>query len=322
MNALISICVPVYNVAPYIERCMHSLMQQTYKNIEYIFVDDCSTDNSIALLQAVAYGYPERQSAVRVLRNDRNHGLAYTRRVSIQAAKGDYVLCVDSDDYIEPDTVQQLYEAVNSPDCDIVIGAYVCEKGEERQIVKFSFLTEYDSLFPALIENRIGNIWGNLIRRSLFSQPSVRFAPDGQDYMEDRTAMLYLTDAARGFNVIDVPLYHYVQHKDSISNNKTDKHFRGLICYWELADEYLAQHGLTEQYRAITDREKLTDKVHLLHFCKDVSVCQRYANLYAEAEAHQPTLQLSGGKRLTRFLTNHHLWLIMHLYKWYMELRS
>lgn len=319
MNALVSICVPVYNVAPYIERCVQSLMQQTYDNLEYIFVDDCSTDQSVSLLQAVIAAYPQRQPHVRILHNDRNHGLAYTRRVSIEAAKGEFVLCVDSDDYIDPNTVERLCQGVQTADCDIVFGGYVKQCGQQQELVTFSHLKQCDSLLTALLEDNICNIWGNLIRRSLFDLPLVHFAPEGQDYMEDRTVMLYLSHVARQYNVVDEPLYHYIQHDGSVSAGKTDKHFRCLIRYWELADAYLAEIGLTDRYRVLTDRQKLTDKAHLLLFCNDVAICRKYAGLFPEAEANHPKLQLSRGKRLTRFLVRHQLWGLMRLYKHYIR---
>lgn len=321
MNALVSLCVPVYNVAPHIEQCVQSLMQQTYDNIEYIFVDDCSTDNSVALLQTVVGAYPQRQPNVHILHNDRNHGLAYTRRASIEAAKGEFILCMDSDDYLSLNTVERLCSACDSEDCDIVFGGLVKENGSSTRTSSLAFLRSYDSLLTAVLEGSIGNLCGNLIRRSLFDLPLVHFAPEGLDYMEDRSVMLSLSYTARRFSIMDEPLYHYVQHSGSVSAGKNDKHFQCLIRYWQLADAYLAQIGQTDHYRTLTNIQKLTDKVHLLHFCNEISLCRKYADLFPEAEAQHPKLQLSRGKRLTRFLAKHHLWGFMRLYKHYVSQR-
>ena len=321
MNPLISICVPVYNVAPFIERCVHSLMQQTYGNLEYIFVDDGSTDNSIALLQKVVSTYPQRKEHIHIIHNDRNHGLAYTRRVSIEAATGEVVICVDSDDYVEPDMAEQLLQACDTPDCDIVAAGYIDEKlSGEKSVIMPLPLQQQDLLWEAL-EDNISRLWSKLIRRSLFDLPEVNFAPEKMDYLEDRIVLLYLAGAARRINTIHMPLYHYAENNTSVSSGKGDKHFRCLINYWELADSYLAQRGLTDKYLAFTDREKLTDKVHLLHFCYDISVCRQYVNLFADIEARRPALQLTRGKRLTRLLTKHHLWTLLRLYKYYQKCR-
>jgi len=305
MQPLISICVPVYNVAPYIERCVHSLMQQTYENLEYIFVDDCSTDNSVSVLQKVITGYPYRTDQVRILHNDRNHGLAYTRRVSIEAAKGEYILCVDSDDYLDRDATEKLYRSC-SGNCDIVFGTIYGEKIE---------LSDQSNLLQALLEDRICHLCGNLIKRSLFSLPSVQYVPEGLNYMEDRTQMLYLCGAAKNFNVLHEPIYHYVQHEKSVSYNKKESHIKNMLSFWGLADKYLEQYRVSNTYQRLTNKRKIEDKIHLLHFCDDISVCRKYADIFPEAEKTNPRLQLPRGKRLTRFLMKYHLWGLLWLYK-------
>lgn len=305
MQPLISICVPVYNVAPYIERCVHSLMQQTYENLEYIFVNDCSTDHSVSILQKVITDYPNRIGQVKILRNDRNHGLAYTRRVSIEAAEGEYILCVDSDDYLDRDATEKLYQSCSS-NCDIVIGtAY----GEKRE------LSGNSNLLQALLEDELCHIWGNLIKRSLFLEPFVLYVPEGLNYMEDRTQMLYLCGAAKKYNVLTEPIYHYVQHENSISYSKKESHIKNMLSFWGLADKYLEQYGVSNTYQRLINRRKIEDKIHLLHFCDDISVCRKYADIFPEAEKTNPRLQLPRGKRLTRFLMKYHLWGLLWLYK-------
>ena len=305
MQPLISICVPVYNVAPYIERCVHSLMQQTYTNLEYIFVNDDSTDDSVDIIRKIIDKYKNRIYNVQIIDNDCNHGLAYTRRISIEAAKGEYFICVDSDDYLDRDAIEKLYQSC-LPNCDIVLGIIYGEKCE---------ITSKDHLLQALLEDKICHICGNLIKRSLFSSPSTQYVPEGLNYMEDRTQMLYLCGAAKKFNILYEPIYHYVQHDNSVSYCKKESHIKNMLSLWRLADTYLEKHGLTSRYQQVTTRRKIEDKIHLLHFCKDVSVCRKYADIFPEAEAHHPKLQLTRGKRLTRFLTKHHFWFLLWLYK-------
>ena len=317
MLPLVSICVPVYNVAPYIARCMHSLMQQTYGNIEFVFVDDCSTDDSVSLLQNVIAGYPDRAKQVRILHNDRNHGLAYTRRVSIEAAKGEWILCVDSDDYIEPVTVERMYAAC-TPDCEMVIGGYMDHNSSGSVVVDVS-RTPKEDLLRAALEDQICRLSGKLIRRNLFNHPNTRFAPDGLNYLEDRFVLFCLCGVIRHISIVSEPFYHYVQHTDSVSFTKTDYHFRCLIQYWQFVDRYLNEHHLTDTYRALVERQKMEDKTHLLHFCPDVSVCRQYADIFPEAETQQPALNVTRGLRITRFLTHHHLWILLYFYKKYVK---
>lgn len=104
----VSICVPVYGVERYIERCARSVFEQTYDNIEYIFVDDCSPDHSIDILKNVIEEYPARKPNVRIVRHEHNRGLAAARNTAIDNAGGDFVLHIDSDDYIPSDYVSLL----------------------------------------------------------------------------------------------------------------------------------------------------------------------------------------------------------------------
>lgn len=94
---LVSVIVPVYNVAPYIERCAKSLFEQTLKDIEIIFVDDCSSDNSIELVKNLASNYPDRLAQIKYVRHERNRGLAQARKTGLDIATGEYVAHCDSD---------------------------------------------------------------------------------------------------------------------------------------------------------------------------------------------------------------------------------
>ena len=102
-NPKVSVIIPVYNVEKYIERCARSLLEQSLKDIEYIFVDDCSPDNSITMLENILKEYPERQPLVKILFHEPNRGLAYTRQEGVDAAKGEYIIHCDSDDWVEPE---------------------------------------------------------------------------------------------------------------------------------------------------------------------------------------------------------------------------
>lgn len=322
MQPLVSICIPVYNVAPYIARCVCSLMEQTYDNLEYIFVDDCSTDGSLEVLKREVAKHPDRSEHVHVLVSEHNQGPSHARRIGVEAAQGEFIIYVDSDDYFEKEMVERLYGGCNHADCDLVFGAYVTETEKQQEVFDYSSLTHYDGLLTALFDNQICNLFAVLIRRSLFQNPSVQQAPDGMYYMEDRLTLLYLAGAARKFNVVSTPLYHYARRRDSVSYTKNEKHFRCTVLFWQAADAYLAAHKLAERYRSVTDREKLNDKIHLLHFCPDVSVCRQYADLFPEEEERNIPLSLPRGKQLTRFLTKHHLWLLLRCYKSFIALKT
>lgn len=122
MNSpLVTIIIPVYNVEKYIDRCLDSLFLQTYLNIEYIFVDDCTPDNSITHIYEKLDLYPKRKSAVHVLKHSINRGLTAARQTGLQYASGDFVWHIDSDDFIALDAVELLVNKALTTNSDMVI---------------------------------------------------------------------------------------------------------------------------------------------------------------------------------------------------------
>ena len=121
MKNKVSILVPVYGVEKYIEQCAVSLMEQTYENIEYIFVNDCTKDNSINILREVINRYPQRKSQVQIINHEKNRGLAAARNTALDASSGEYLWHVDSDDWIALDAVEKLVNIAIAKKSDIII---------------------------------------------------------------------------------------------------------------------------------------------------------------------------------------------------------
>ena len=131
----VSVLVPVYGVERYIADCARSLLAQRETDAEFLFIDDASPDNSIARLQEVLAACPERAARARILHHDRNRGLAAARHTAIEAAQGEYILHVDSDDFLNDDlALARLSAEARRTDADLVFGGY-CEHssaGERR----------------------------------------------------------------------------------------------------------------------------------------------------------------------------------------------
>ena len=162
----VSILIPVYGVEKYIARCARSLFAQTYANIEYIFVDDCSPDNSIGLLYSIIEEFPMRREQMRVVRQDRNRGLGAARRRAMEECVGEYVMHVDSDDCVTENAVAKLVSAALATGADIVDGAYrefsSNDKGDAPGVYP-SHLPKEQMLKHILLQNVVGNnIWSRL----------------------------------------------------------------------------------------------------------------------------------------------------------------
>ncbi len=119
-EALISVIVPVYNVEKFVGRCLNSILNNTYKNLEIICIDDGSTDNSLEVLRA----YEAKDSRVHVY-SQNNHGIAYTRNAGTRLSTGDYVAYIDSDDWIHRRYFELLMNAMYAADADIAMCNYI-----------------------------------------------------------------------------------------------------------------------------------------------------------------------------------------------------
>ena len=123
-NYDVSIIVPVYNVEKFIEKCTITLMEQDYKNIEYIFVNDCTPDNSMQVLSDTLAKYPNRKDDIKIINNAQNSGSSITRKNGFDIANGEYILFIDSDDWVELDMVSSMLKKAKETDADIVCCDY------------------------------------------------------------------------------------------------------------------------------------------------------------------------------------------------------
>ena len=189
MSPKVSILVPVYNVEAFIERCAVSLFEQTFDDIEYIFVNDCTPDNSIEVLKKVIEKYPNRNSHIKIIHHKTNRGLAGARNTGIQNATGDYILHIDSDDYIELDTVRLLYNSALNNDSDMVVCDYILEWKSQRKLI----LQNWDSsnkefIKKVLTVEAMPCVWNKLIRRSIYIDNNVK-AIEGVNFGEDLSVL-------------------------------------------------------------------------------------------------------------------------------------
>ena len=201
--------MPIYGVEKYIERCAVTLFEQTYDNLEYIFVNDCTTDDSMAILEEVISRYPARSSAVRIIAHEKNRGLAAARNTTVENCTGEFILHVDSDDYIENNTVELLVKEQKKNDADIVTCGIFMHK---PRTVTTRILPHYSSpkvMALKLIGRQTAvNIWGRLIRRSLYIDNDIK-AMEGVNMGEDYSVSPILAYHAKIVATLEQPLYHY-----------------------------------------------------------------------------------------------------------------
>lgn len=222
----VSVIVPVYKVEHFIERCMRSLMNQTLQDVEFIVVDDCSPDNSISIAKQVAGDYPDRQ--VTFIVHEINKGLPAARNTGLAIAKGEYVFHCDSDDFVEADMLEALYEKAKSENADIVWCDWFLSFERNERYMKQPY---YDSAINALKGMLSGvmkyNVWNKLVRRELYTTNAISF-PAGYGMGEDMTVMK-LFACAKKVTYLPKAFYHYVKlNASAFSNTYSENHLTEL----------------------------------------------------------------------------------------------
>lgn len=226
-NILVSIVIPVYGVEKYIERCAVSLFEQTYDNIEYIFVDDCTPDASITKMEAVLARYPNRKAGVNVVKNISNRGLAAVRNIGVEHCRGQFLLHVDSDDWIDTDVVELCVKEQQINDSDIVLFDRKIYRNEDVQMIPAKDVESKESfLVQMLMREREISIWGMLIRTSLYIDNGIECV-DGVNMSEDYQTSPRLAYYANKIVVAHGVYYNYeCRNMKSISATFTEKNVK------------------------------------------------------------------------------------------------
>ena len=175
----ISIIIPVYNVAEYITECLQSVMRQTYKGeIECILVDDCGTDNSIAVAEKLLADYKGAIS-FRILRHAHNRGLSAARNTGTDAATGDYIYYLDSDDYISDDCLEVLTEPLKKKEYDMVVGNYTIVGRNadvpQIQLERDQEITGADFILKCAKSEMIITAWNKLYKFAFLRSNHIHF---------------------------------------------------------------------------------------------------------------------------------------------------
>lgn len=224
----VSVIVPIYKVEPFIARCARTLMEQTLSDVEYIFVDDASPDGSISILRKVLADYPQRLDYVKILTHAENKGLPAARNTGLDAAKGEYIFHCDSDDFVESDMLEQLYNEGKRKKADIVwCDWWLSFAKNERYMKQPVYSTAMEALKGMLSGVMKFNVWNKLIRRDLYTDSKVKF-PEGYGMGEDMTVIRLF---ARADNVAYLPkaFYHYVKlNAGAFSKTYSKRHLEEL----------------------------------------------------------------------------------------------
>lgn len=221
----VSIIIPVFNSEEYLERCINSLINQTLKDIEFIFVDDGSSDSSAEIIKKYAATFPNKV----IYHYQNNSGQGAARNTGLDISKGKYIGYVDSDDYVELNMFELMYDKAVKTDSDIVIcGSYNVSEDEKKiQVDIVRKLDESDKTNAFLGKMAV---WNKLYKKEVISD--IRFR--SKVWYEDVDFTLRVLERVKKISFLDLPLYHYVVRQGSTMNNNNYKRNVEIIDAFEV----------------------------------------------------------------------------------------
>lgn len=236
---MISVIVPVYNAEHFLNRCIDSILAQTYQNFELILVDDGSTDCSLKVLRE----YAEKDKRINVI-SQQNKGVSGARNTGLQIAKGEYFLYVDADDWIEENMLETLLSAGKRENADIIMCK--SDHAETKTDVINTQTTEVESWnqntqkYEFMKHKRLtGMLWNKLIRRSLSNEV---WFNEKTGYGEDAEFLWKILKASQKMIVLNTILYHHVLEETSISHlSFSDKKYSAIPMWEKIVNEVLKE---------------------------------------------------------------------------------
>lgn len=229
----ISIIIPIYNVAPYVERCLYSALNQSYENIELVLVDDCGTDNSMNIVSEVVEKYVGNKKIL-LFKHEHNLGLSAARNTGIKNATGDYLLFLDSDDEIPLNAVELLLEATNE-NPDFVIGN-IKVLGSDKFSFYFSIPSGVIQGNELILDSFIKDKWYSMAVNKLIKKEFLLnhhlFFKEGILH-EDELWSFILATKANKMSVVKDYTYHYYIRNDSITGKISIRNYESnaiILC--------------------------------------------------------------------------------------------
>ena len=310
-NILVSILMPVYKVEQYLEKTLDSIFTQTYPEINFVFVNDCSPDNSLLVLKDTISKHHIDNSRYVIVNHEQNEGIAVSRADAMANAKGDYIFFVDSDDWIEPDTVEQMVMATNDGTIDIVgcdfmkdflSGKTTCHHEKYAETCR-------ENMYRCLNYDIATVLWKLLIRRSLFDNISIT---PHVDIVEDYIISVKLYYYAKSFVALPKAFYHYVQYNQARVSLQTlwsvNMHIKGV----EEVEAFLREKDL---YDDNVEHKLLLRKFNIKSnfLTKQLLDYQSYKSTFPEAKGIWREINYSRKERIKFWLAEHGLYSVLKL---------
>lgn len=248
----VSVIIPVYNVSKYIERCLLSVLNQTWQDLEVILVDDCTPDNSMEIVEAVIASHL-RGIVIKCLRHTKNSGQSAARNTGIRVATGDYLYFLDSDDYLPCDSISTLANLANKKEYDFVLGNFEIV-GNSRSIpfmkMKEGAVFSQDEILSSYAHDLWPRtVWNMLIRKKFLLAESL-FFEEGIIHEDDLWTFLLACKANTAYFVNRVTYYYYT-HFHSTTGNPSMWNLECRVRIIELMFEFIETSVVLKKNRSV-----------------------------------------------------------------------
>ena len=247
----ISIIIPVYNVEPYLNKCLDSVLNQSYSNLEILVINDGSTDNS----PKICDDYAKHDKRIKVFHQE-NKGLSSALNVGLKHLTGDYLGFVDSDDWIEPDMFEVLYNTVKYEDVPISIVSYFIDSDitstpvENKTLIPPGVIPQKNMLVYPLDRDHYmgycGYVWNKLYRADIIKSSNMLFDENIKYGMDSIFYFsLILSQSCEGIYT-NKPLYHYLQRDSAISKSKSYEIKNDILTVYKKIEDLLNNNGFSD----------------------------------------------------------------------------
>ena len=218
-----SVIIPVYKTEKYIEECIRSLFNQTLKEVEFIFIDDCSSDNCMEILKSCQKEYPQRKQDIKIINHNTNMGVCRSIYDGIMNASGEYIIRCDSDDYVDKNMYEELYQEAIRSSSDIVCCGYMDVSQDGDRILKTVHSVErintYEKIMKGLFTRLplAGSLCNKIIKSKIIKKIcSCLLTFPG--YLEDACVVASCLDTTKKISFVNHDLYYYRIIYDSITH--------------------------------------------------------------------------------------------------------
>ena len=244
-SPLLTIAVAVYNTGKYLRECMDSVVNQTYPNLEIICVNDCSTDNSLEILEE----YAAKDTRIKIITNERNLGLGIVRNIGMDAAHGEYILFIDSDDWLDLTACEKLISKAKENDSDVVFYfAYQVDGDKKEGWKKFSDVSYPLNLKDrkALLREIHAQTWSRLLKLEFLRKREIRFP--NFCWGEDQKLHWMVCLLAEKVAFESEYLYYYRKRKGQLTRC-TDRRRMLIVDVFDDLEEYLRGKKIYSSYK-------------------------------------------------------------------------